>query len=108
MMHMLRSAYGYTDEQILAHIIQYGEAWIREAYQNIVEDEVDSRRWLVYALPVARTAQSRKGGSAIAQYQKRLLRVLDESIPWVKERKAKHIKKRLAEPPRSTKPIVIK
>jgi hypothetical protein len=111
---LLRSAYGYTDEQILNHIIEYGTKWIEEAIGFIVDDQkremeqdVERTRWLIHALPLARTPMDKKGGRAMTQYSKRLLNALDEALPWKAKEKHDAIRKRLKEPPQSVKPRVI-
>lgn len=105
-MHRLRSAYGYTDAQILYHVREYGSAWLREALYHINEDEkkhleeeVERMRWQVHVMPLARTPWDKKGSNSLADLGKTLLKYLDNALPWIKEERDRKIRERLKNPP---------
>lgn len=113
-MHLIRSAYGYTDEEILQHITKYGLSWISEAIGFIIEDrkremeqDVERTRWLIYALPLARTPTDRSGGNALNSYSRSLLNALDEVLPWKAKEKHDAIRERLKKPFQSVPPRII-
>lgn len=112
-MHSIRSAYGWTDTEILEHIRLYGNAWINETIgfinedrRNELEEEIARRRWAIYVAPLARTAQTKSGVSSISKLQKQLLKALDDMLPWKKEQKREQIRERLKRPPKSETKVI--
>ena len=107
MVHTLRAAYGWTDEEIYKGIREYGGDWIAEAYKLCIEDKVEEKQWLIQAMPLARTPQSSSGARALDSYVRRLQSHLKSMAPWIEEKRRAAIRKRLKEPPKSTIPIII-
>ncbi len=114
MLHTIRSAYGWTDEQILDHIKEYGLAWLNETIDLInedrkraVEERMDERRWLVHVLPLARTPMDKKGSKSLDRYAKHLLHALERAMPWSEETRRARIRERLKKPPQNVEPTVI-
>jgi hypothetical protein len=101
MVHTLRAAYGWTDEEIYSGIRKYGQDWLIEAYQLCVEDKIEEKRWLLQTLPIARTPMSSQGGGALETYTRKLFSYLDSIAPWVVERRKQAIRERLKRPPES-------
>ncbi len=62
---------------------------------------------MVYAIPLGRTPWDSSGASSLDNYQKKLIRNLDDSLPWIKEKRDEEIRGRLRKPPQVTKPTVI-
>ena len=62
---------------------------------------------MVYAIPLGRTPWDSSGASSLDNYQKKLIRNLDDSLPWVKEKRDEEIRERLRKPPQVTKPITL-
>ena len=113
-MHTLRSLYGWTDEQILWHIQEFGKEWIDETTELIneqrkreLEEEVERRRWAIHVAPISRTPMDSSGGNSLESYRKSLLRELDKLVPWREEERKESIRKRLKEPPQNVEPITI-
>lgn len=113
-MHIIRSAYGYTDAQILEHVREYGIEWLTEATGFINEDtkrdmeqHIELLRWMVSVAPLARTPMDKKGGRSLDSYSRQLMHALDEALPWIAEKKHQAIRDRLKKPPQSTKPRTI-
>ena len=105
-LHTLRSAYGYTDEQIFDNIREYGQAWIDESINLINEDKKQEMEWqvetlkvLVQIAPVARTPMDKKSGTSLQNYTRRLIKELDLLLPWKAKEKHDAIKERLKKPP---------
>ena len=103
--HKIRSAYGFTDKQILEHISEYGESWAIDSYRLIMEDEHRYWQTQLTIVQAARTPMSKKGGKAITKYVKDLRKALEQTFtPWIVAERRAAIRKRLSEPP---KPRVI-
>lgn len=107
MLHAFRSAYGWTDNVILGELKRLGGEWFLNAYEAIVDEKADSRNWLMLVMPLARTPGDKKGARSLTRYSKKLRRYLDDSRPWVKERRDWEVRQRLRRPPHSSGPIVV-
>jgi len=55
--------------------------------KNIIEDEVDKRRWLVNVAPLGRAPQDKKSSRAINKHARALHDYLDRLITWRKVEK---------------------
>jgi len=100
--HQIRQAYGFTDEQILAHIEEYGEEWALESYRFIMEDKNLYWQTMTAVMPLARTPQDKKFAKSLRTYSKELRKTLEKTFaPWIEQKRIAAIKKRLAEPPKS-------
>jgi hypothetical protein len=83
-MHNIRSAYGWTDDQILDHAEIYGIADLLNIFKMIQEDKVEQWRMEMNIAPLSRTPMEKKGSSSLKDYEKKLSRVLDSLVPWQK------------------------
>lgn len=100
--HKIRSAYGFTDKEIIDHIAEYGQDWAIEAYEMIMEDENYSWQILLTAIPLGRTPMDKKFGKELGRYSKRLSKNIEQAlVPWLEARRVEAIRKRLAKPPES-------
>ena len=100
--HQIRQAYGYTDEQIIDHIGEYGEEWAIDSYQLIMEDQNMYWQMMVAALPMARTPSDKKYAKSIQRYAKDLRRSIERTFaPWIEHKRIKALRERLARPPES-------
>jgi hypothetical protein len=100
--HRIRQAYGFTDEQILEHISEYGQQWAIEAYEMIMEDEDRYWQFMVSVMPLARTPMDKKFGKSLTRYAKDLRRSISKAlVPWVEEKRIQAIRDRLSRPPES-------
>lgn len=104
--HAIRSAYHYTDKDIVDHIGQYGSEWATDAYKLIMEDEFVDKTIMLAIVQAARTPQTKKGGRVMQKYVKSLRRELSLALtPWrYKGEVSDSIKDRLSRPP---EPVVI-
>ena len=100
MKHRIRQAYGYTDEQILDHIEEYGDKWAYDSYKYIMEDQVVYWNTLMSVVPLARTPSDKKFAKSLQKYAKDLRKSIEKMLaPWIEKRRIDAIKKRLAKPP---------
>ena len=100
--HVIRSAYGYTDRQILDHIVEYGGRWAIDAYRMIQDDKNLEAQMLISIMPVARSPQTKKGGREMSRYIKDLRRGIERGLsPWVEQERIKAIKERMKKEPHS-------
>ena len=102
MKHSIRQAYGYTDLQIINHIMESGQEWALDAYEMIMEDRDQHWQLFISSMPLARTPMDKKFGKSLDKYTKELRkRVSRMLVPWVEERRIERIKERLSKPPQS-------
>jgi hypothetical protein len=100
--HRIRIAYGYTDEQILEHIGEYGEDWALDAYRMIMEDEDRYWQLLLSVTPMARTPMDKKSGKALTKAMSTLRKEISKFLaPWIEQERIANIRARLAQPPKS-------
>lgn len=83
-MHLVRQAYGWTDEYIIDQIQRYGTGWFDDAIKNIMEDRQFHYKVLSRLMPLAKTPMSEKGSSAMRRYEKDVEKMLDGLTPWRK------------------------
>jgi len=100
--HKIRNNYGFTDEQILDHIQQYGQEWAVESYEFIMEDENTFWQLLTSVAPIARSPMSKKAGKELLRYTKTIRKEIAKALaPWLEERRIQAVRERLAKPPES-------
>lgn len=107
MLHAFRSAYGWTDDITAGELQRYGGEWLLDTYQTIVDEKFEERHWLLLVAPLARTPGDKKGANRLSRYSRKLKKYLDDSRPWIKEKKDWQIRQRLRRPPKSSGPIAV-
>lgn len=100
--HRIRSAYGYTDAQIVEHILEYGQEWALDSYEMIMEDQDLFWQLSIGIAPISRTPMDKKFGKELTKYTKSLRKNVSRMlIPWVEQRRIEAIRQRLSRPPES-------
>lgn len=79
---MLRSTYGWTDIEIVAHVDQFGFMWLLDAVRKIQEDKQQERIFQYNLAPLHQTPQTKEGARSLKQQAKNLLRQIQDLTPW--------------------------
>jgi len=91
-MHVIRKGYGWTDNEIIAQIEQFGDRWAIDAYRRILSDDALELHWAVNVAQAARTPMDKKSGKGSRTYVRILHRSIDKMTPWKGDSRLERLK----------------
>lgn len=62
----------------------WGFEWLTTNWKYVQEDKIEHYRVTMALMPLARSPMDKKGASGLADYQKKLERMLNAAVPWQK------------------------
>lgn len=81
-LHEIRRAYGWTDEQILDQVELWGAEWLLETYKFVMEGEQREYKTLAMLAPLHRSPMSKKEADSLKRYSESVHKALDSLTPW--------------------------
>lgn len=81
-LNSIRTAYGWTDEQILDQIEMFGLSWFEETIKLIIEEKQSDYKMLAMLIPLGRSPFGKEDGAALKRYSDNVLKALDRMTPW--------------------------